>query len=78
MQTELNPAGCNQQGRYATRKSARHEHWADAEWRDTVSVTRRADVSATSEDTPFSSGDFAMAVAIVAAICWIVSLGPWL
>ena len=68
------PAGCDQQGRYSTR----HEHWADAEWRDTVQVQRKPEPAPRKPEPPLTLGDALMAAAIVGVLCWIVSLGPWL
>ena len=74
----LQPWGCDQQGRYETRRNARYEHWADAEWRDTVDTAPVPLAPLRRPRASFRLGDLLMAIAIVGTIAWIISLGPWL
>ena len=75
---KLQPWGCDQQGRYATRSNARYDKLASEEWRDTMPVDRKLDGPEYESYIPVTVGDWAMALAIVAAIAWIVSMGAWL
>lgn len=74
---KLMPWGCDQQGRYETRSNPRYDKWAQQDWVDTIVAPRKPPVPRKSEP-PLTIGDLLMAAAIVGALGWIFSLGPWL
>lgn len=72
--TTLLPAGCDQQGRFATRQ----DRYAENEWRDTVAITRNVIRPVRKPEEPLTFGGLLIALFIVAALAAAVSLGPWL
>ena len=74
----LQPWGCDQQGRYATRSNARYDHWASEEWRDTVDTKPVPLAPLRRKRARFTLGESLMVATILVFVAWVLSLGPWL